>query len=277
MKSSLIALAPCISLRLPYIYAYTMFIYLSRKFSSWTTMWLKLHHRWSPDSFFFHNLWAVESAIKLLGIEIEFSAAHCECRASSLMLRCPTVFFKRARSIRFAIFALLSCEVQWMMMRYFQRECFYNMSRICAVSAFNCRPEDLRLVLGHLLAPILGACTVSQSSRASSASAGIHATSPTKSSLPMLLLEAGPPLARSSPVASPTTTNPTSPFSEGTVLKFPSLVSRPFQVCYLFSLWKHFGPPLCLMPIQLVLSHRYTSMRSHLLPLLARPIDLLLR
>uniref|UniRef100_A0A0M3HHA2 Protein-tyrosine-phosphatase n=1 Tax=Ascaris lumbricoides TaxID=6252 RepID=A0A0M3HHA2_ASCLU len=97
------------------------------------------------------------------------------------------------------------------------------MSRICAVSAFNCRPEDLRLVLGHLLAPILGACTVSQSSRASSASAGIHATSPTKSSLPTLLLEAGPPLARSSPIASPTTTNPTSPFSEGTVLKFPSL------------------------------------------------------
>uniref|UniRef100_A0A9J2QBD1 E3 ubiquitin-protein ligase n=1 Tax=Ascaris lumbricoides TaxID=6252 RepID=A0A9J2QBD1_ASCLU len=125
-----------------------------------------------------------------------------------------------------SIAAVLRCEKKPLFGAFNtrQRECFYNMSRICAVSAFNCRPEDLRLVLGHLLAPILGACTVSQSSRASSASAGIHATSPTKSSLPMLLLEAGPPLARSSPVASPTTTNPTSPFSEGTVLKFPSLV-----------------------------------------------------
>uniref|UniRef100_A0A915CE69 E3 ubiquitin-protein ligase n=1 Tax=Parascaris univalens TaxID=6257 RepID=A0A915CE69_PARUN len=124
-----------------------------------------------------------------------------------------------------SIAAVLRCEKKPLFGAFNtrQRECFYNMSRVCAVAAFNCRPEDLRLVLGHLLAPLLGACNVPENSRASSAAAGMQATSTTKSSLPTLLLVAGPPLARSSPIASPTTTNPTSPFSDGALLKFPSL------------------------------------------------------
>ncbi|KHN74188.1 E3 ubiquitin-protein ligase ubr-1 [Toxocara canis] len=118
-----------------------------------------------------------------------------------------------------SIAAVLRCEKKPLFGAFNtrQRECFYNLSRVCAVAAFNCRPEDLRLVLGHLLAPLLGTCTVAQksSSPATLTASGAHAASPTKSSIPSLLIEAGFPLARSSPMSSPTGTQPTSPLPEG--------------------------------------------------------------